>query len=347
VIDAWVELSRENLPLARLELSAVLRALDGEFLEGGLGPAMPTVRVESAGVARAVAGRIALARRVAVRWPEVDSEGVAARLRREIAPGESVAFRPVARPEGRAAVSVVDPWAAAVRAAGGRIDLDRPDRKFLFGAGADGVLAFGEEIAVVDRAATDSRRMPKLPFRRPVSLAPKLGRVAANLAVVRAGDRVIDPFVGTGALAIEVALVGGRVTGIDSDATMVQGALANFAHVGVAPASLVVGDARSVAMAGPFDSLVTDPPYGRASGTGGEDATALTRAVVGRWAEAVVPGGRLVVVLPGGPDPVGPPWTCVASVADRVHRSLTREFRVYERVDGPGPRSGSERGAAT
>ncbi|MCI4362034.1 MAG: methyltransferase domain-containing protein [Thermoplasmata archaeon] len=317
--EAWVVLSRENLPLAQLELATLLRALGGELVGPPLGPATPLVRFAHVEDVRLLAGRIALGRRAILRWPESDSVAIADRLRREIGSGESVAFRPAVRPTGRAPVAVVDPWAAAVRAAGGRIELDTPERKFLF---------------VVDRAKTDSRRMPKLPFRRPVSLAPKLGRVAANLAGIRAGDRVIDPFVGTGALAIEVALVGGRVTGIDSDATMVQGALANFAHVGIEPEALVVGDARTVGAPGTFDALVTDPPYGRASTTGGEDATALTSAVVGRWAEHVRPDGRLVVVVPGGPDPVGSPWVRVASIPDRVHRSLTREFRVYEQAGG-------------
>jgi putative methyltransferase (TIGR01177 family) len=328
--DAWVELSRENLPLARLELSTLLRTLGGEIVEPSLGPATPLVRLSRIEDVRLLVGRIALGRRAVLRWPETGSEEIARRLRREVVAGDAVAFRPAVRPTGRAAVAIVDPWAAAVRAGGGRIELDAPNRKFLFVVHPGGEVAFGEEIAEVDRAKTDSRRMPKLPFRRPVSLAPKLGRVAANLAGIRPGDRVVDPFVGTGALAIEVALVGGRVTGIDSETTMVQGALANFAHVGVEPEALVVGDARSVEVPGPFDALVTDPPYGRASTTGGEDAAALSATVVGRWARQVRPDGRLVVVVPGGPDPVGPPWVRVASIPDRVHRSLTREFRVFE-----------------
>jgi putative methyltransferase (TIGR01177 family) len=338
MIEVWVELSRENLPLAHLELAAILEALGGELRPTSLDAATPLVAVPEPSDARDLAGRIALGRRVIVRWPEAGSEEVGRRLRREIRPGESVAFRPTTRPTGRAAVEVVDPWAAAVRAAGGRIELELPDRKFLFHLGPGAALSFGEELAVVDRATTDSRRMPKLPFRRPVSLSPRLGRVAANLARLHPGDRVIDPFVGTGALAIEVALLGGRVTGVDSEATMVQGALANFAHVGIEPESLVVGDARVVTAPGTFAALVTDPPYGRASTTGGEDARALTGTVVRRWAETVRPGGRLVVVSPGGPDPVTAPWIRIASVPDRVHRSLTREFRVYER-SGPGTRA--------
>jgi tRNA (guanine10-N2)-dimethyltransferase len=211
------------------------------------------------------------------------------------------------------------------------VDLDAPSRRFWYAEGAPGAMGFGEEVAEVDRAAFDERRMPRLPFRRPVSLAPRLGRVAANLARVRSGDRVADPFVGSGALAIESALLGARVTGIDVDATMVRGAIANFAHLSLAPEALIVGDATETVPAGPFDALVTDPPYGRASTTRGEAAPELLRRVLARWAPAVRPNGRVVVVVPGGPDPLGPPWRRVGTVADRVHRSLTREFRVYAR----------------
>ncbi|HUI38863.1 MAG TPA: DNA modification methylase, partial [Thermoplasmata archaeon] len=83
-----------------------------------------------------------------------------------------------------------------------------------------------------------------------------------------------------------------------------------------------------------LDAVVTDPPYGRASGTHGERPELLVSRVLPRWAEKVRAGGRVVVVLPGGPDPLGPPWRRVYSIPDRVHRSLTREFRVFER---PGP----------
>ena len=100
-------------------------------------------------------------------------------------------------------------------------------------------------------------------------------------------------------------------------------------RLGVVAESIVVADAGAAVPDGPYDALVTDPPYGRASPTGGEGVEALTRRVVTRWAAAVRPTGRLVVVSPGGADPVGPPWRRVASIPDRVHRSLTREFRVY------------------
>jgi tRNA (guanine10-N2)-dimethyltransferase len=179
--------------------------------------------------------------------------------------------------------------------------------------------------------------MPRLPFQRPVSLAPRLARVAANLARVRPGDRVVDPFVGTGALLLEAALLGARVSGVDRDPQMVKGAIRNLAHFGLEAEELVVADAAEALDRldrSPFDAVLTDPPYGRASASHGEAPADLVARVLPLYAARSSPDGRLVVVLPGGADPVGPPFVRVLSVPDRVHRSLTREFRVYER--GPG-----------
>jgi tRNA G10 N-methylase Trm11 len=53
------------------------------------------------------------------------------------------------------------------------------------------------------------------------------------------------------------------------------------------------------------------------------------------WAGRIRSGGRIVIISAGGEDSISFPWTRVTAVSDRVHRSLTREFRVYERAPGP------------
>ncbi|HEV8050329.1 MAG TPA: RsmD family RNA methyltransferase [Thermoplasmata archaeon] len=335
MIELWVELSQENLPLAELEVDSALEAIGGRRSSDGVLPTVVLIEVERETDGAALAGRLALARRVLRKWPERTTGGIADRLRREIRTGDRASFRRLASPGSRPLDPAVGQWAEQVQSAGGGIDLESPTRRFRFAPDGAGGWQFGEDVADVDRRSFDRRRMPTLPYRRPVSLAPRLGRVAANLARLRSGDRVVDPFVGTGALAIECALLGARVTGIDTDAKMAKGALANFEHLGVVAESIVVADAEAVAPEGVYDAIVTDPPYGRASPTGGEDADRLTRRVVTHWAAAVRPGGRVVVIQPGGADALGAPWHRRAAIPDRVHRSLTREFRVYEREPGP------------
>lgn len=334
MIDAYVETSGESPALARAEVEGALRALGGRIGTDRLplGGSVVPVSVADAPALVALAHRLALARRVLTVVAEgsepVAAAGEAARA------GGSAAFRRWGNGPRGSDGGVREAGAAYVRG-GGSIDLEEPQRRFwLLGrAGADGLLM--EEVGSVDRRAFLARAMPRLPFRRPISLAPRLARASVNLAAVRAGDRVLDPFVGTGALLAEAALLGARAYGIDRDPAMVRGALRNFRHLGVAAEALAEGDAASVEFGASdlrFEAVVTDPPYGRSAGSGGEEPAALAAKVLARWSEKVVDGGSVVAVVPGGPPLLAAPWVEELDIPVRVHRSLTRRFRRYRRA---------------
>lgn len=330
------ELSGANPELARAELEGVARAVGGSVgpPETDAPEALPLLEVPSGVDGATVARRLALTRRVLEVWPETGIAEVRRRLAGAASDGRAASFRTLGSPRGGERDPTIDDLAGAYRAGGGRIDLEHPARRFVVAARPSGALWFAEEAGRAGAGELRARRMPKMPFQRPVSLAPPLARAAANLAAVRPGDRVVDPFLGTGALLLEAGLLGARVSGVDRSDAMVRGALRNLAAFGVEPERLAVADAAEAfdpPGGGAWDAVLTDPPYGRASGSAGEPPADLVARVLPRWAERVRPGGRLVVILPGGPDPVGPPWKLATRVADRVHRSLTREFRVYER----------------
>jgi tRNA G10 N-methylase Trm11 len=117
---------------------------------------------------------------------------------------------------------------------------------------------------------------------------------------------------------------------------MIRGTLANLQFLGISPERLKVGDAGdpfAPREGGLWDAVLTDPPYGRASGTGGEPAGALLHRALSAWSAFVRPGGWLSLVAPTTASvDLGPGWSQVATVPDRVHRSLTREFRTYRRA---------------
>lgn len=347
----WVELSGENLPLARAEAGAASEALGGgpRVPDSAVPEAVLEVELADREAARALGGRLALAHRVLSPTAELtlsEAKAVASGLGADRA---SAAVRLLGSPGGSIRTTPVEELARAYRAGGGVVDLERPQRTVYAWASPTGRWVVCELVAVVDRSAFEARRMPRLSYRRPVSLPPRRARAAMNLARVRPGDRVVDPFVGTGALLLEAALLGAQVCGVDRDAGMVRGALRNFASMAAVPARLAVADAAE-AFAPPsataWDAVVTDPPYGRASSSGPERPAELLARVLPRWAELVRPGGRFVVVAPVGTPAIdlGEPWRMVVGIPDRVHRSLTREFRVYERRGGapgsPGEREG-------
>jgi putative methyltransferase (TIGR01177 family) len=334
MIRVFVELSGECPALAAAEAVAASEALGGGAAGRSLAdvPGLTAVELPDETAGAALADRLALARRcLRLRGGTAD---FTAAMESEGRAGATAAVRRLGRPSSGADDRAVLEAGRSYKAGGGRIDLVRPHRRFWLAREADGADRLFEEIAAIDRPLATARRMPELPFQRPVSLPPRLARAAANLARVTPGQRVVDPFVGTGALLAEAGLLGARLFGIDRDAEMVRGALRNLAFLGVGAEELLVGDAGTVEFAertARFDAVVTDPPYGRASSTGGEGSAAVIERVLPRWADRVVRGGRVVVVVPGPISPPGPEWHSVLGVSVRVHRSLTREFRVFER----------------
>ena len=335
----WVEISGENSDLARAEVRAAAAALGGGAGDDADRPDhLVGVELPPEGGAEGLAVRLALARRVLA--PRAAGAEIEPWLRRAGAEGGTASVRRLGRPSSGGEDPHVLAAGRTFSDAGGRIDLGAPRRRFWLTGADPGPLELLEEIATVDRPAANARRMPVLPFQRPVSLPPRLARAAANLAEIRPGDRVVDPFVGTGALLAEAGLLGARLYGLDRDPEMVRGTLRNLGHLGLTADELVVGDAGTAEFGDPglpFDAVLTDPPYGRASSTGGEDPTAIVDRVLPRWAERVRPGGRVVVIVPGPIAGPGPAWRLTLAVPLRVHRSLTREFRVYARA-GPTPR---------
>jgi putative methyltransferase (TIGR01177 family) len=335
IVTVW--LSGENERLAQAELAAAAQRLGGRSVEGAVSESTRgrgLVELPDRQAAANLAARLALARRCAEEWLDAAPGAMERRLRSLAASGSSAAFQWVSgTPEPRPP-ETLHRLGGIFRMAGGRIDLEHAEHRFWLETAPAGPVRIYEEIGRVDRSAFSGRQTPRLPFQRPVTLAPRLARTLVNLARVGPGDRVVDPFVGTGSLLLEAALLGATTVGIDVSATMIRGAIENFAHLGHTPEILRQADAAEAAgefAADSFDALVTDPPYGRASGTRGERPDLLWRRALQSWTEKVRPGGRLAVVMPAGARAPELDARLELAIPQRVHRSLTREFRVYVR----------------
>ncbi|MGA7923670.1 MAG: RsmD family RNA methyltransferase [Thermoplasmata archaeon] len=331
MIRAWVELSGENEALARAELASVLEMSGGGLSPGtslSCHPTWVSAHLPSAEAGQWVARRLAFAHRVLEEWPERDFDDL---RRRMVRLGSTVASRRFVPPRGPRA----EAWHELVReyrSSGGIVDLSPGARTIFLDAEPEGGWRVIEEIGRVDRHGFETRRMHRLPFRRPVTLPPRLSRVLVNLARVRPDAHVIDPFVGTGALLAEAALVGGSVSGVDRDPRMVRGTLQNFAYLGLEAETLRVADAAETFPCpdgASWSHLVTDPPYGRASGTAREPSAQLIHRALDAWGQVISPVGRIALAVPSTVNPEIQGWKLMVQVRDRVHRSLTREFRSY------------------
>lgn len=147
------------------------------------------------------------------------------------------------------------------------------------------------------------RRASQRPFFKPVSLEPRLARLAVNLASgpLQKGA-TLDPMTGTGGFAIEAALSGRDVVALDLDEEMIAGAKKNLEWSGSTANVFFQGDATAISASIPnngpqsFSGIVLDPPYGRNS-QGSLDHEELLKQTLLSCSK-VVEDGSLVLILP-------------------------------------------------
>ncbi len=173
-----------------------------------------------------------------------------------------------------------------------------------------------------------ARKVSERPFFSPISLHPKYARAIINLTGVRRGGTVLDPFCGTGGIVIEAASMGMRALASDFDPEMVDGTLENMDYFGLDIAGYEVADVSDIpSLFSEVDAVVCDPPYGRATKTGGE----TIRAIYDKAAEAIprvlAPGAKAGIVLPYEYE--SPHLVKSACYVQYVHGTLNRYYHVF------------------
>ncbi len=219
------------------------------------------------------------------------------------------------------------------RVKGVKVHLTRPDKTF-FGVLTDNKFIFGLKLAEVVPKPFMERRPRKRPFFHPSAMPAKLARCMVNLAQPKAGELVLDPFCGTASMLIEAGLIGCNVVGFDAQKRMIRGSLRNLAYYGVEPEGLAVADAKNPPIT-KVDCIVTDPPYGRASTTMGQETKQIVKDFLSRVDEHIQEGRRICIAAPQsigiGKLSRESGFKPLESHSVYVHRSLTREIVVLER----------------
>jgi tRNA (guanine10-N2)-dimethyltransferase len=337
-VDLLVELSMEHPTLPRAEVEGVLDVLgaDPEAVEQD-GGVLRLAGIEAS--AEALAGRLGLAHRVMEPWaPRAGSAGELVEAPGSGPPGSApppdASFAVRVRRMGGVGDPERGPELAREvgDALSGRwpVDLDDPD--WVFRVLVTGEALHGGRVAAeVDRSAFEERHVEERPLFSPVSLHPRMARAMVNLARVAPGDRVLDPFVGTGGIALEAGLVGGEVLAGDVDPRMVEGVRQVLDRYGVEPAAVREADAGEAgSWAGDVAAMVTDPPYGRAATTDEEERGDLYERFLAASRRALEPGGWLVAAFPeeDDVDRVAEALDLEEVHVQEVHGSLTRHVVV-------------------
>ena len=190
--------------------------------------------------------------------------------------------------------------------AGASIDLKNPDATFgLLLDGHSQTVTFGWLLNHGPKGDSSiERRASQRPFFKPVSLEPRLARLAVNLACgPLVSGACLDPMTGTGGFTIEAIMSGRNAIAMDLDGEMIQGAKTNLEWAGSELNPFVLGDATNIKATLPddiasFSGVVLDPPYGRNS-QGSMNHHALLQHTLASAREVV--NGGLVLILPSEP----------------------------------------------
>lgn len=185
---------------------------------------------------------------------------------------------------------------------------------------------FGKVLFAFDRGSFDARNPGKRDFFHPGVMMPRMARTLVNIAGVQPGNRMLDPFCGTGGILIEAHLLGARAIGSDFDSLMVLGSRQN-----IPGSDLMLADATCL----PFcdnavDAVVTDFPYGQSVCIKKSDTMdRLYGDVLKEIRRVLKKGKRAVVVTHRDISPIAAEYFTVLERHDqRVHKSLTRRILV-------------------
>lgn len=165
----------------------------------------------------------------------------------------------------------------------GKIDMKKPDQIYAIleeykpisenvGSTTPEKMFFGRLVQRSDRHAMEIYDLKKRPYKGTTSFEAELSLVSANIAQVKPGSIMYDPFAGTGSFLSAGGHYGALVIGSDIDGRMIRGKgvshdiSSNFKYYGesVQFLDVLTMDFTHNAMRSSlkFDTILCDPPYG-------------------------------------------------------------------------------------
>ncbi len=216
---------------------------------------------------------------------------------------------------------------------GAEVDLSLPEETII------GVITnkfvLGKRICKIDRSNYEKRRPQKRPYFHPGTMLPRTCRALVNLTRIKPGEKLADPFCGTGGFLIEAGLVGAKVYGFDIEEEFIDGCRKNLEHYGIKDSVLRVADARYLDYNEYFDAVIGDLPYGISSSTKGLSREKLYMDSLKSFYRMLKPGRYACIIGPIEIDTekmaeeTG--FKITEKHTERIHRSLTRKIVVIKK----------------
>ena len=189
----------------------------------------------------------------------------------------------------------------------------------------------GKRLFEVNRNQYEKRKANYRPFFLPISMHPRLARCMVNLSEVKAGEKLLDPFCGTGGILIEAGLIGAEVMGSDIERWIAEGCKKNLRYYGIKGFEIENVDVGEIDIFGKVDAVVTDFPYGRASTTKKEPIEKLYKRAFLSISNVLKNRRKLVCAIPSIElIKIGCDYMDLVEVHPfRVHGNLTRYICIF------------------
>lgn len=179
------------------------------------------------------------------------------------------------------------------------------------------------------RKSLRGREPGKKPFFHPSMMNSILARAMCNLAGVKPGSTVLDPFCGGGGILCEAAYIGATAIGLDVNWKLLGGARKNLDEI-TGRYAVIQSDARCPPLQS-VEHIVTDPPYGRSSSTRGNESKRLFESLL-NIAPSLLPSGVENLCICGSteiqlPDMIQAMGFKIGfDIKESVHSGLIREI---------------------
>lgn len=213
------------------------------------------------------------------------------------------------------------------------VDLENPET-FIRVIIQDNKVLVGRRLFKIPKKHFFNLKPHKRPFFYPGSMSPKLARCMVNLSLVKSGERLLDPFCGTGGILLEAGMIGAHVIGADIDPQMVKGTKENLEYCGIHDYNIFQEDARSIRLPYKVKAIVTDPPYGISASTAGEKSQDLISQALMNMQHLLSKKGRICMATPHYMDIdkvlESTKFEIIEQHHIRMHRSLTRIISVIK-----------------
>ena len=318
-------LSGEETSLPEAEARAVVKTYDKDAKVSLLEPRI--VRAETETNPDIIARRIAFAKRVGTLIPD----GVLDRETRREVERASYRLRHFRLGEARADRSSVE--TKILNQLHGKVKLEDPEYELsvIEGRRKGRTYLLLSKPGIMNQGWA-GRRPRSRAFFHPSAIFPKLSRALVNIAGVKEGETLVDPFAGTGSILLEASIVGALPVGVDISWKMARGALANAQKYCQPWLGMIRADSMSLPLTR-VDAIATDVPYGRASSRMGEELGVIIDGLLKAGA-ALLHRGRIAVVMHPRSSRVTPGDTFRVEGEHHlyVHRNLTRTITVLRRL---------------